>query len=316
MFEHDERLIVSSDNFEDAAVLKNPEGMELIQSLDFLTPIVNDPYKFGEIAAANALSDIYAMGGIPYSAMNIVCFPSKNMDLDILANILKGGYNKIKEAGAVLAGGHTVDDNEIKYGLSVTGIIKKEHIARNSKAEASDLLVLTKPIGSGVLATALKAKWERFQEIENEIYMWASRLNKIGAEIIRKFKLKGATDVTGFGLGGHLLEMAKGANKEIELWSQKIPLMKRAYEFASMGLVPEGSHLNKNFCKKHVYISKDVDPILIDLIFDAQTSGGLILCIPENKVQDVANSLEEKGELAAIIGRVKERESSVYLSII
>lgn len=311
----DDRVIVPTDNFEDAAVLKNPEGMELIQSVDFFTPIVNDPFKFGEIAAANSLSDIYAMGGEPYSAMNIVCFPAKKMDTNVLVDILKGGYKKIKESGAVLAGGHTVEDDEIKYGLAVTGVIKKEHIAQNSKAAVGDILILTKPIGTGILATAVKAKWENHKELENEVYLWASRLNKYGAQAIRKFQIKGATDITGFGLGGHLLEMARASNREIELWSHKIPIMKMAYELASIGLVPEGSHLNKQFCKKHVEISPSIDPVLIDIIFDAQTSGGLVLSVPENIVQDVENFLKENGDLGSIIGVVKERKTEVYLRI-
>ncbi len=170
---------------------------------------MNDPYAFGQIAAANAMSDIYAMGGEPYSAMNIVCFPTKEMDLNILIEILKGGYHKILEAGAVLAGGHSVEDREIKYGLSVTGVVKREHIATNSGARVGDFLVLTKPIGTGILATAIKAKWEGYEEIEKEVYYWTSKLNKGPGEVIRKFNIKGATDITGFGLGGHLLEMAK-----------------------------------------------------------------------------------------------------------
>ncbi len=313
--QQDDRLIISLDNFEDAAVLKNPEGMELVQSVDFFTPIVNDPFKFGEIAVANSLSDIYAMGGEPYSAMNIVCFPAKKMDLNILGDILSGGYEKLKEAGAVLAGGHTVEDDEIKYGLAVTGIIKKEDVAQNSKAGAGDLLILTKPIGTGILATGVKARWENFQELEHEVYVWASKLNKYGAEAIRRFHIKGATDITGFGLGGHLLEMAKASNKEIEIWSDKIPIMNRAYELAAIGLVPEGSHLNKNFCQKQIEISNTVDPVLVDIIFDAQTSGGLVLSVPENIAQDVAEFLKEKGDMACVIGIVKERKTEVFLKI-
>ena len=300
---------------EDGIVLKNPEGMELIQTVDFFTPIVNNPYFFGQIAAANAMSDVYAMGGEPYSAMNIVCFPTKEMDLSILIEILKGGYFKVLEAGAILAGGHSVEDKEIKYGLAVTGIVKKEHIATNKGAKIGDFLVLTKPLGTGILATALKAKWDGYKEIEELVYFWASRLNKVAGEVIRKFNIKGATDITGFGLGGHLLEMAKASYVQIEVWSNKIPVLERVREFVQMGLVPEGSYANRKFCEKMVEISSDVDPILIDIIFDAQTSGGMVLSVPEDRLNDVRRYLNDHGEMAAVIGQVRPCREEVFLKI-
>jgi len=300
---------------EDGIVLKNPEGMELIQTVDFFTPIVNNPYFFGQIAAANAMSDVYAMGGEPYSAMNIVCFPTKEMDLNILIEILKGGYFKVLEAGAILAGGHSVEDKEIKYGLAVTGIVKKEHIATNKGANIGDFLVLTKPLGTGILATALKAKWEGYKEIEELVYFWASRLNKVAGEVIRKFNIKGATDITGFGLGGHLLEMAKASYVQIEVWSNKIPVLERVREFVQMGLIPEGSYANRKFCEKMVEISSDVDPILIDIIFDAQTSGGMVLSVPEDRLNDVRRYLNDHGEMATVIGQVRPCREEVFLKI-
>ncbi len=312
----DSRVIVSLQDNEDGIVLKNPEGMELIQTLDFFTPIVNNPYYFGQIAAANAMSDVYAMGGEPYSAMNIVCFPTKEMDLNILIEILKGGYSKVLEAGAVLAGGHSVEDKEIKYGLAVTGIVRKEHIATNNGAKVGDFLVLTKPLGTGILATALKAKWEGYKEIEELVYFWASRLNKVAAEVIRKFNIKGATDITGFGLGGHLFEMAKASCVQINVWSKKIPILDRVIELTQIGLVPEGSHANRRFCEKMVKFSSDVDPILIDIIFDAQTSGGMVLCVPEERMDEVCSYLIENGDMGAVIGKVEPFRGDIFLNIV
>jgi len=314
--EDDPRVIVALKDNEDGVVIESPMDMDLIQSVDFFTPIVNDPYKFGEIAAANALSDIYAMGGEPYSVMNIVCFPIKDLDVEVLRQILRGGYAKIKESGALLAGGDSVEDKEIKYGLSLTGVVKRRHIATNAGARPGDVLIITKPIGTGILATALKAKWERYEEIEEDIYRWAARLNNVGAEAIRKFGIRGATDVTGFGLGGHILEMARASKVEVELWADKIPLMDRVKELASMGLIPAGSHLNRRFCEKVIRIKKDIDPVLVDIIFDAQTSGGLILSVHPDIKEKVKSYLVERGDMAEEIGRVKILHDCCYLSIV
>ncbi len=314
--QEDERLIISMEHNEDGVVLESPEGFDLIQSIDFFTPIVNDPYKFGEIAVSNALSDVYAMGGKPYSVMNIVCFPVKDMDINILRQILRGGFAKIKESGAILAGGHSVEDPEIKYGLSVTGIVKREHIATNGGVKQGDILLLTKPIGIGILATALKAKWEGYEKMEHEIYKWTSRLNNVGAEAIQRFGIKGATDVTGFGLGGHLLEMARASGVEIELWSSKIPILKGAKELASMGLVPVGSHLNKTFCKRFLKVGNNIDPILVDIIFDAQTSGGLILSVSPELKDEIKSYLEHRGEIAYEIGMARDFHGKYFLTIV
>ena len=202
---HDERLLTGVGDNEDAAIIRFPEGKALVQTLDFLTPIVNNPHWFGQIAAANSLSDVYAMGGEPYTVMNIVCFPIQTMGKEVLRQILAGGLEKIRESGAVMAGGHSVKDNEIKYGLSVTGIVDPASFASNRGLRPGDQLLLTKPIGTGVLATALKAGFGDTAKIEELIFRWAARLNRAGAGVIRALGLKGATDVTGFGLGGHVL---------------------------------------------------------------------------------------------------------------
>lgn len=292
-------------NSEDAAIVQFPAGKALVQTVDFFTPIVNDPFRFGQIAAANSLSDVYAMGGEPYVVMNIVCFPIDSMDVSVLRAMIHGGLQKIGEAGAVLVGGHSVQDKELKYGLSVSGVIDPECYASNAGLRSGDWLILTKPVGSGVLATAVKAEWPDALKHEEEIYRWASRLNRIPGEAIRRFRLRGATDITGFGLGGHLLEMAKASDRTISLVVRDVPLMQDAYQLASMGLVPMGSHANKKFCHKTVHVDEGLDAVMVDLMFDAQTSGGLVLAVPEAQRDEVVAWLTQHGELAAVIGRVE-----------
>lgn len=301
----DDRILTGMGNSEDAAVVRFPAGKALVQTLDFFTPIVNDPCRFGQIAAANSLSDVYAMGGEPYSVMNIVCFPSSSMDISVLREILRGGLMKIQEAGAMLVGGHSVQDKEVKYGLSVSGVIDEDRYATNSGLAPGDVLILTKPIGSGVLATAVKAQWEGAEADEEVLFRWASRLNRIPGAAITKFGLRAATDVTGFGLGGHLLEMAMASNCSISLDVSAVPLMGRALELARIGLLPVGSHANKHYCDKTVMFQPSLDPVLIDLMFDAQTSGGLVLSVPGGIAEDVRIWLESRGEMAALIGSVE-----------
>lgn len=297
-------------NGEDAAVVKFPAGMALVQTLDFFTPIVNDPFRFGQIAAANSLSDVYAMGASPYVVMNIVCFPAGSMDISVLREILRGGQDKIEEAGACLVGGHSVQDKELKYGLSVSGVVDPDNYATNAGLKPGDSLVLTKPIGSGVLATSIKAEWDGFQSHEEELYAWASRLNRIPGEAVRVFRLHAATDVTGFGLGGHLLEMAEASNCTIRLDVRSVPLMRFALELAQVGLLPVGSHANKHFCHRTVDVSRDIAPALTDLMFDAQTSGGMVLAIPAARAEDVRQWLLARGEMAALIGSVESTRTN------
>jgi selenide, water dikinase len=300
----DPRLLTSQGVNEDAAVVRLPDGQGLVQTVDFFTPIVNDPYKFGRIAAANALSDVYAMGGTPLCAMNIVCFPSKTMDKAILAAILRGGLDAVLEAGAVPAGGHSVEDKEIKYGLAVSGLVAADGFASNTGLMPGDILILTKPIGTGVLATALKGGFGDAAAIEGLIFQWAGRLNAAGGRVIRELKLRAATDVTGFGLGGHLLEMAAASQVAVELRLADIPFLPEAVDLAGLGMLPAGSFANRDFCRKTVSLAEELDPLLCDLVFDAQTSGGLVLAVPEAKVAAARTMLEEAGDLAAVIGRV------------
>ena len=309
----DERLLTAPGDNEDAAVVRFPEGKALVQTLDFLTPIVNNPHWFGQIAAANSLSDVYAMGGEPYTAMNIVCFPIEKMDKEVLRKILEGGFEKIRESGAVLTGGHSVKDNEIKYGLSVTGIVDPASFASNRGLKPGDQLLLTKAIGTGVLATALKAGFGDIVKIEELIFRWASRLNRAGAEVIQTLGLKGATDVTGFGLGGHALELAKASGVDVELWLEKIPFMSEAIELAGQGMIPGGSASNKTYCHSQVSLPPQADPVLVDLVFDAQTSGGLILSVPKDKLAQARDMLLAAGDLAEHIGQVLLRDSAAAL---
>ena len=300
----DDRLLNRLGDNEDAAIVRFPPGKALVQTVDILTPIVNNPYWFGQIAAANSLSDVYAMGGEPYTAMNIVCFPMQKLGRDILKEILAGGMDKIGESGAVMAGGHSVKDDELKYGLSVTGIIDPGSFASNRGLKPGDQLLLTKPIGTGVLSTALKAGVEGSAQAEELIYTWASRLNKAGGKVIEKLRLQGATDITGFGLGGHLLELARASGVAIDLWLKNIPFMDEAIRFAGMGMFPGGSTANKKFCQSLVAFPSKADPVLIDLVFDAQTSGGLVLAVPEAQMGQAMEMLLEAGDLAAHIGEV------------
>lgn len=305
----DDRLLAggSGDN-EDSAIVRFPAGKALVQTVDFFTPIVNDPYRFGQIAAANSLSDVYAMGGQPYTAMNIVCFPIKKMPGEILNEILRGGQSKIEESGAVLAGGHSVEDDEIKYGLSVSGIVDPDSFASNKGLEPGQMLVLTKPIGTGVLATGLKAEWQGHEQFEELLIKWCSRLNKAGADVIQALGLRGATDITGFGLGGHVLEMAEASNVAVELELDKIPIIPEALELAGMGLFPAGSVCNKNFYLPRCEVADGLDELRTAMVFDAQTSGGLVLGIPEDKLDKALKMLNESGEMAKMVGRVMPYE--------
>lgn len=292
--------------------MRMPSGKALVQTLDFFTPVANDPYLFGQIAAANALSDVYAMGGEPWTAMNILCFPIKDLPQEILEAMLLGGADKIREAGAVLVGGHSVEDDTIKYGLSVTGLVDPDNFARNAGLRVGDVLILTKPLGAGILATAVKAEWEGAADFEKEMGHWAAHLNKIGSRIIPELGLKAATDVTGFGLGGHLIEMARASDVSIMVDCKAVPLMMGAYDLAAVGLVPAGSHDNRAYFACGTHVADSVDALLVDIIFDAQTSGGLVLAVPADLLETAVDMLEAAGELASVVGTVVARDSASH----
>ena len=302
--ENNPNLLVGVENCADAAVYRLTPEIAIVQTLDFFTPIVNDPFNFGRIAAANSLSDVYAMGGRPLTAMNIVCFPVKEMDKAILRSILEGGLEVIHKAGAVMAGGHSVEDPEIKYGLSVTGVVHPDRFLNNDGARPGDVLILTKPLGTGILATALKGGLLN-EEITAEVTELMATLNRGASEAMMEVGVSAATDITGFGLLGHALEMAKASKVGIKIYADKVPLIKEALSFAAMGIVPEGSHRNRSFCSRHVRISPKIDPVRMDLLTDAQTSGGLLISVPAGKADLLLMKLAEKETPAAeIVGEV------------
>ncbi len=302
--ERDPNVLVGLDRSDDAGVYRLTGEIALIQTLDFFTPIVDSPYDFGRIAAANSLSDVYAMGGRPLTAMNIVCFPIKELDSAILHLILQGGLEIIGQAGAVLIGGHSVEDPEIKYGLSVTGTVHPKQCLTNAGARPGDLLVLTKPLGTGILATALKAGLLD-QSTTAQITGLMAALNKDAAEAMVEIGVNACTDITGFGLLGHALEMAAASNVGLRLYPKKVPVIPEAKTYAAMGLVPAGSYTNQKFWTKDLQIGPGVEPILVDIMCDPQTSGGLLIAVPEEKAPSLIKKLVAKKVAAAsIIGDV------------
>jgi len=289
---------------DDAGVYRLTPELALIQTVDFFTPIVNDPYEFGAIAAANALSDIYAMGGRPLLAMNIACFPLKSESPDTLKAVLRGGLDKVHEAGALLVGGHSVEDAEMKYGLAVTGLVHPERIYTKAGARPRDLLLLTKPLGTGIIATALKARLASREAEEAAIRVMAA-LNRAAAEALEGLEVHAVTDITGFGLLGHGLEMARASQVELTIFAGRVPVLSWAREYAAMGLVPGGSHANRRFCEKHLTLDPGVDPVMADLLSDAQTSGGLFIAVAPHHGGELLSRLKERGVLeAAIMGEV------------
>ena len=304
---YSEQLLVGFETSDDAAVYKLNEDQAVIQTLDFFTPIVDNPYDFGAIAAANALSDVYAMGGVPTLAMNIVGFPNC-LDTAILKEIMRGGADKVKEANALLVGGHSIQDDEPKYGLSVMGLISPNKIWKNIGAKVGDAILLTKPIGMGIITTALKEDMLNEEEVQYATRCM-STLNKIPTELAIKMNItvNACTDVTGFGLLGHLLEMASGSQVLVQLLSEKIPFISSAFNLAEMGIIPAGAYKNRYHAEKHIHLSENVSEAMIDMCFDPQTSGGLLLSIPENEAELFISALRELYDLPVeIIGTVNE----------
>ena len=303
-----EDLLVGLDTSDDAGVYRISPDIALVQTLDFLTPVTDDPYEFGLIAAANSLSDVYAMGGKPVTVMNIVCFPGETFGEEILEKTLQGGLDKIHESGATLVGGHSVEDAEFKYGLSVTGLVRPDRIITNKGARKGDVLVLTKPVGTGIASTAVKAALCG-SDTSRRIVSVMAQLNRYAAEIMDRYRVSAETDVTGFGLAGHLLEMARASGRDLLLDSSRIPVIEGVEEFASMGLVPAGAHKNRNFFGKRVRFGADVSRFLQDIVFDPQTSGGLVISLDKRDAKECVFEMQGAGIEARIIGEVKDAES-------
>jgi len=300
----DPNVIRGMASLDDAGVYKLTEDMAIIQTIDFFTPIVDDPYAFGQIAAANALSDVYAMGGKPLTAMNIVCFPTKSLDISVLENILKGGLDKMREAGVTLIGGHTIDDTELKYGLSVTGTVPPNYLVTNSGAQAGDKLLLTKPLGTGIISTALKAKLVS-KETVNKVTKSMATLNNIAAELMQEVGVHACTDITGFGFLGHAWRIAESSQVSLKVDSASVPFFAEAEEFSKMGLCPGGLHRNREFYAKMVKIPARVPQYLRDILFDPQTSGGLLISLAPKAAQLLLDRLHDAGvPEACIIGEV------------
>lgn len=275
-------MIVGIEGFEDAGVYKVTDEIALVQTVDFFTPVVDDPYWFGQIAAANALSDIYAMGAVPKTALNLVCFSPKKYDISILKEIIRGGADKIREAGVSLLGGHSVEDEEIKYGLSITGLVHPDRVLLNEGARPGDILILTKPLGTGIMNTAIKGNLLDGAAVESLAKVMAT-LNRKAAEAMLLSGAHACTDVTGFGLAGHLKEMIK-ESLGVEIHAGQLPYFPEAVEFASSGFVPGGLYRNRDFYKEHVLTSRS--DFFFDIIFDPQTSGGLMIAVdPMNRAR-------------------------------
>jgi len=315
---------VGFESSDDACVYKVSDELAMINSIDFFPPIVDDPYKFGQIAAANSLSDIYAMGGEPKLAMNLLAFPNC-LPLEAVKAILEGGNDKVNEAGATIVGGHSIEDNEPKYGLSVTGFAHPDEILSNS-ANEGNLLVITKKIGTGVLTTAAKADLLSDAEVR-DIEKVMAELNKYGylaMQEVRKSggRIDGCTDITGFGLIGHAAEMAKSGNVTLELYSSKVPIFPKALEMAAMGIIPAGAYRNRGYIGPEVieYTAKDSnkDAALrarIDCLYDPQTSGGLLIAVNEKELAALTEALGEQGCEAQVIGQFKQKKSNYFIEI-
>ena len=289
---------------EDAGVYKLSDDLAVIQTLDFFTPIVDDPYIFGQVAAANALSDVYAMGGKPLTAMNIVCFPVKTMDMSILREILTGGLAKLHEAGVTLVGGHSVEDKELKYGLSITGVAHPQKVILNTGARVGDRLILTKQLGTGIINTALKGGVADEVAVSKAVKCMVT-LNGKASELMLTVDVHACTDVTGFGLLGHTCEMIEGTDVGMVIYSSQVPFFPEVKELSEMGMIPGGLHRNREFRISMVEISPEIPLFMVDVLFDPQTSGGLLISVPGAEAEPLLDRMHKEGiEEAAIIGEV------------
>ena len=288
---------------DDAGVYRLTDECALVETADIITPLVDDPYAFGRIAAANALSDVYAMGGRPVTASNLVFFPACQLPTEVLAEMLAGGQAALNEAGCCLVGGHTVEDDEYKYGLAVTGVVHPDRVVRNSTARPGDRLILTKPLGTGILATAIKAEMVTAGQVA-AVTQWMTTLNRQAAELMLVCNVSAATDVTGFGLLGHAGEMASGAGVTFQLQFDRIPLLAGVCEMIADGLVPAGCYRNRDHFSPRVRWGGDADALLP--LFDPQTSGGLLIALPPEGAAQYLAAADGRGIFAVEIGEVNQ----------
>ena len=301
----DPDLLIGYENSDDAAVYRLSNEIAMVNTIDIITPPVDDPYWFGQIAAANAISDIYSMGGRPLTALNIVLFPTRILDLGILREILRGGHDKVTEAGASVAGGHSIDDEEPKYGLCVNGVVHPDEIITNSGAQPGDVLVLTKPVGTGVLFNAVRSGRLPYREIEDTVLPVVAALNGTAMEVARQFELHCATDITGFGLVGHLLEIARGSNMTIQLDYAELPLYPAAADMYRQGETTGSNEANRLNAQGQLEFRRPLKVYEEEILFDPQTSGGLVLCVPAAVADDLVIKLRNEGVKDAVrIGEV------------
>ncbi len=298
-------MLVGISTGDDAGVFRLTPDLAVVNTVDFFTPVVDDPYTFGQIAAANAMSDIYAMGGTPRTAMNIVCWPQTGLPASMLAEILRGGAEKALEAGAVIVGGHSVADEEVKYGMAVTGVINPNRIIRNVGAQPGDALVLTKAIGTGVLMTAFKR-----DQLAEEHYAAAvksmAELNAASSAAMLRYRVHAATDITGFGLVGHATGMAEGSGVTLVFEESDLPLLPGALEMCRAGMIPGGGRRNREFYQPRTRINEEIADTMAELAFDPQTSGGLLIALPQDDAIALLADFQQSGNLdAAIVGRVE-----------
>ena len=298
---------------DDAGVFRLHKDLAIVNTVDFFTPIVDDPYTYGQISATNSLSDVYAMGGVPKTAMNIVCFPQSGIDKEILADILRGGVDKAHEAGVAVVGGHSVNDDEIKYGMAVTGVIDPRRVIRNVGARVGDVLILTKPLGTGIISTALKRGHLNNQGYEAAVRSMTT-LNEGASRAMLKYEVHACTDITGYGLLGHAYEMAVGSEVTLRL-EAKLPLLPSVLELAREGYLTGGGKRNRSYLEEKVWVSPEVEKDLEEVAFDPQTSGGLLIAIAQKEGEALLSELKkEELDAAALIGQVEPQgEFSVEL---
>jgi len=309
----DPNLLVGYETSDDAGVYRLTDDLAIIMTADYITPPVNDPYIYGQIAAANAISDVYAMGGRPIACLNLVSFPSKKLAPEILHQIVAGALSKITEAGAVLAGGHSVEDDEPKFGLAVTGIVHPDKFWTNQGARPGDMLILTKPVGSGVLFNANLKKWVSKEAMEACLSILTT-LNRTAAEVMSGFDIHAATDVTGFGLAGHGFEMAKASSVCLEISIKDLPVMDEALAMYKKGVTTGVNAYNRQMVEQHLWLETDLPPWHEEIVFDPQTNGGLLVALSETQGENLVNALHAKGVTAAkIIGNVHELKAGIHL---
>ena len=296
-------MIVGFDTADDAGVFRLRDDLALVQTLDFFTPIVDDPYDYGRIAALNSINDVWAMAGTPITAMAITCFPKKGVDPAILGEIMRGGLETINKYGVTLIGGHSVDNEQIMFGYSVTGVIDPNRVATNSGARPGDRLILTKPIGTGVISTGIKRARASESVVAGSVETMLTP-GKYAAEVMRDFDVKGATDVTGFALLGHAWEMARASKVTIEIHAGAVPLLEGALELASQGMLTSGDKTNREYLGADIEIAARVDENVIKLLFDPQTAGGMLIAVAENKAEAILSMLNEHYSHARLIGRL------------